>query len=133
MFDSTQVHLLQAMGYELWQCRGVPADVASPVLAEHREPAAAAAPVDAPAMAAASPAAASPPPGLWGAVLAAAGLDAAGAERAGVRRASTGVAIAFRDDELWIDPQALRGDPRAKRALWKTLRALRRAEHGRRG
>jgi hypothetical protein len=135
MFDSTHVQLLQAMGYELWQRRGVPTAVAPPVvLADDRQPVVAPpATVGAPPATTAAPhCAASPLPGLWGAVLAAAGLDAAGAERAAVRCASTGVAIDYRDDELWIDPRALRGDARAKRTLWKTLRSLRRAEFERR-
>jgi hypothetical protein len=146
MFDPTQVQLLQAMGYELWQRR----DAAAPPRATSPAPAVAASAAAAPVSAAApvetvpdrSPAvpapvvagAAAPPPrSLWSAVLAAAGLDEMAAERTGVRQATTGVAVAFRDDELWIDAQALRCDPRAKRTLWKTLRALRRAELGRRG
>jgi hypothetical protein len=139
MFDSTQVQLLQAMGYELWQRRGMaaPAPAVPPAVppAEVPDAPAPATPtaVAAPAATDAPAAGAAAPRGLWAAVLAAAGLDAAAAERAGLRRAATGVAIAFRDDELWIDPQALRGDARTKRALWKTLRALRRAERGRGG
>jgi hypothetical protein len=148
MFDSTQVHLLQAMGFELWQRRdtvsATPAATldssppsSSPVPPPPSPAGMQAAPPlprapDAP-VAAIAPDAARAPGGLWGAVLAAAGLDEAGADRARVRQACTGVAVAFRGDELWIDPQGLRGDARAKRMLWKTLRALRRAELGRRG
>jgi len=81
-----------------------------------------------PAIAAAAPAPATGPDRLWQALLAAAAMAPERADANGLRRASSGVAVEYIRDELWVDPAALRASPRDKRGLWKTLRALRRAE-----
>lgn len=142
MFDARQARLLEAMGYRLLQRVGsstVDGSAAPPVAGSGPR----ALPID--AMPPASPLASTtvgPPPTastsdratagpgdrLWTALLQAAGLDPAGADAAGLRRAASGVAVEYLRDELWVDPLALRQRPREKRGLWKTLRALRRAE-----
>jgi hypothetical protein len=121
MFDPNQARLLQAMGYTLLQRRS-PAEAGD---------GAGAAPASPATTTAANAGDAGAAPALWNAVLAAAGLDATRAEACGLRRVANGIAFGHHDDELWIDLQALRGDARAKRALWRTLRALRRSERER--
>lgn len=137
MFDPMQLRLLQAMGYQLWQQAPAGAVAPSPAgAAPAASPPAQAASVRPAAAAPARPEAegrvATPADRLWNAVLAAAALSPERAEHNRVRRAASGVPFEYLADELWIDPQALARQPRAKRTLWKTLRALRRAELARR-
>jgi hypothetical protein len=128
MFDPTQVRLLQAMGYPLWQ-RVQPGVATRGIAAPTVEPA----PLASPPMTSAASQTTCPADRLWAALLAAAGLSPQRAEQQRMRRASSGISFEYLADELWIDPQAMLGNPGAKRALWKTLRALRRAERGRGG
>lgn len=147
MFDPVQQRLLEAMGYQLWQQAAPGSGASSPAGVAPVPPATvspgtiAAAPMPtstataaagAPVVPAVTGRAATPADRVWCAVLAAAALSAERAEHNRLRRASSGVPFEYLADELWIDPQALARDPRAKRTLWKTLRALRRAEVGRR-
>ena len=114
--------LLQAMGYSLLQRRTQGAMVE--VTATPSRPAQpATAPM--PRNAAAPPAAA-----LWGALLKAAGTSAEHVARLGWECTEHGPPFAFVGAQLRLNLAALRGDPPAKRALWKTLRPLRRQQLG---
>ena len=119
MFEREPARLLEAMGYTLLQRVTVAAPAA----------AAPAAPVQ--VEQAPKPSVPRNPDRLWQAVLAAASLDDARAAECLLYCASDGQPFAFNGAELHIDPAALRRAPSAKRALWKTLRALRRRELGR--
>ncbi len=130
MFDATRARLLEAMGYQVL----VRADAAAAAPAQAAAEASAtrsAAPVDPAPVHRAAPVIASTDR-LWNALLVAGAMDPLRAEANGLRLTSNGVAVEYVRDELWIDPQALRRDPGAKRALWKALRSLRRAELARR-
>lgn len=118
MFEREPARLLEAMGYTLLQRVAV-------------APPAGAAPAQVEQAPAPKPAVPRNPDKLWQAVLAAASLDDARAAECLLYCASDGQPFAFNGAELHIDPAALRRAPNAKRALWKTLRALRRRELGR--
>lgn len=122
---------LRAMGYQPLRLRAAAASspVVSPTAAAtaHAQPAAqpAAPKASAPH---ARPATGSDP--LWIALLAAAAAGPADAERLAWEAVLTGPAFAFDGPRLRINPIALRTDAGAKRALWKTLRSLRRRHLG---
>lgn len=63
---------------------------------------------------------------LWRALLRAAGCAEQADVVPGLRRVTQGPAFSYVQDELQIHCDALRGDPAAKRTLWRTLRVLRR-------
>jgi hypothetical protein len=131
MFTATQARVLEEMGYQVL-VRPLPAAATEPSsIASPLPPAPASSPRQTPIRAAAVAVPSGPGQVLWDALLTAAALTPARAEANGLRRASSGVAVKYLRDELWIDPVALRRDARGKRGLWKTLRALRRAELGR--
>lgn len=83
------------------------------------------APAPAPAASAAA-ASAMPIDPLWRALLRAAGCAEQADVVPGLRRVTQGPAFSYVQDELQIHCDALRGDPAAKRTLWRTLRVLRR-------
>lgn len=107
---------LRAMGYTPWVLRGR-ADAAA-----HR-------PKDAEvtgAEAADPPQSGAGPHPLLDALLAAAGATGSNPESLGWRLRDEGEAFAFEGADLWLNLAALSRTPSAKRALWRTLRALRR-------
>lgn len=63
---------------------------------------------------------------LLDALMAAAGAADSSPESLGWRLRDDGEAFAFEGADLWLNLSALRRTPSAKRALWRTLRALRR-------
>lgn len=120
MDHDVRQRLLHAMGYSLLQRR---THAAAGERAER--PAATALPRAGTEAAAAAPA--SP---LWPALLKAAAASLEQAERLGWECTEQGPPFAFAGATLRINLSALRGDPGAKRALWKTLRPLRRQPIG---
>jgi hypothetical protein len=110
--------MLVEMGYQPLRWRG---RTAPPATQPEREAGAAL-----PAAAAAAQAAGRCADPLWQALLRAAGAAHLDPQALGWEERLDGPAFDFDGPTLRINPIALRRQPQAKRALWKTLRALRR-------
>lgn len=131
MLSSEQrARFLREMGYQPLRLRGVGGALpASANLAPPRSPASSTA-ATAPQVAS-SAVTAGPRDPLLRALLAAAGAATAQPAELGWEERLTGPAFDFDGPTLRINPIALRQQPAAKRALWKTLRSLRaRRLHG---
>lgn len=115
--------ILREMGYRPMRLRSrgpatSPATPAAPApMADARQPA---------ARAPASTTAPAPTDPLWRALLAAAGAAHLQPADLGWEERLSGAPFDFDGPTLRINPIALRQQPAAKRALWKTLRSLRR-------
>ena len=112
--------MLREMGYQPLRWRGRPAPVATPAQDESSAGAARSATRSSkvPSGAAADP--------FWQSLLSAAGAEHVDPATLGWEERLEGPPFDFDGPTLRINPIALRQQPASKRALWRTLRALRR-------